>query len=131
LERPRSYGDDRLFLYLQLDGDQSYHDELDALSAAGHPVVNIRLGDRYDIGGQFMLWEMARVVAGHILGIHPFNQPDVEAAKVLARRMVSTYQEEGQLHQGETVDLEAAMLAEVVGRPRKTYRSVQVCPDIL
>ncbi|MGB3716583.1 MAG: bifunctional transaldolase/phosoglucose isomerase [Candidatus Promineifilaceae bacterium] len=108
---PEVYGDDRLFIYLQLDGDQTYDEGLEALAAAGHPVVTIRLGDRYDIGGQFMLWEMATAVVGHILGIQPFDQPNVEAAKVLARQMVAAYQEEGQLPQSETAPLEASMLA--------------------
>ena len=105
------YGEDRFFVYLRLDGDHSWDDALDALAKAGHPVVTIDLSDRYAIGGQFLMWEMATAVSGHLLGIHPFDQPNVEAAKVLARKMVAAYQEEGQLPQGETASLDSAILA--------------------
>jgi hypothetical protein len=75
-------------------------------------MVTIHLKDRYDLGGQFFLWEMATAVAGHILGIPPFDQPNVEAAKILAREMVAAYQEEGQLPAGETAPLETSILAD-------------------
>ncbi len=70
-----------------------------ALEEAGHPVVRLHLQDLYDLGGQFFLWEMATAVAGYRLGINPFDQPNVESAKVLAREMVAAYEEKGALPQ--------------------------------
>ncbi|NIU63705.1 MAG: transaldolase, partial [Pseudomonas stutzeri] len=67
------------------------------LEDAGQPVVRLRLRDLYDLGGQFFLWEMATAVAGHRLGINPFDQPNVEAAKVLAREAIDAYSETGAL----------------------------------
>ena len=112
---PPAYGDDRLFVYLRLDGDQSSLDEQDAavqaLEEAGQPVVRLRLRDLYDLGGQFFLWEMATAVAGYRLGINPFDQPDVEAAKVLAREAVAAYSETGALPSDEPAPLTRAALA--------------------
>ena len=94
---PEVYADDRLFVYLRLNGDDTYDTAVDRLESAGYPLVRIRMKDTYDLGGQFFLWELATAVAGARLGINPFNQPNVEAAKDLARQMVAAYQEEGQL----------------------------------
>jgi len=94
---PEVYSDDRLFAYLRVDGDDTYDAAVDRLEGAGVPVVRLRLKDIYDLGGQFFLWEMATAVAGSRLGINPFDQPNVEAAKVLARDMAAEYQKEGQL----------------------------------
>jgi glucose-6-phosphate isomerase len=94
---PNIYGDDRLFVYLRLDGDDSMDAAVDELEAAGHPVIRIRIHNAFDLGGQFFLWEMATAVAGHRLEINPFDQPNVEAAKVLARELVEAYATEGRL----------------------------------
>ena len=98
---PDVYGDDRLFVYVRLEGDDTHDEAVSAIQAAGHPVIQLVLRDRYDLGGQFYLWEMATAVAGHHLGINPFDQPNVEAAKVLARDMVATYQETKKLPKGD------------------------------
>jgi glucose-6-phosphate isomerase len=111
IDGPEAYGDDSLFVYLGLEGDGDYEEELGALVSAGHPLVKIHIEDKYDLGGQFMMWEMATAVAGHVIGIQPFNQPNVESAKVLARQMVAAFQEQGQLPQGESTPLEATKLA--------------------
>ncbi len=94
---PESYADDRLFVYLQLREDSRYDKMVLALEEAGHPVVRLSLDDIYDLGGEFFRWEVATVVAGRILGINPFDQPNVESAKILARDMVAAYQERGDL----------------------------------
>lgn len=99
---PEVYGNDRVFVYLQLDGDTTYDAALDALAQAGHPVIRLHLQDEYDLGGQFFLWEMATAVAGQRLHIQPFDQPNVEAAKILARQMVAAYTETGALPAGQT-----------------------------
>ncbi len=94
---PDLYGSDRLFVYLKLNTDSTYDAQVSAIEEAGHPVVRIHLSDLYELGGQFFLWEMATAVAGYRLEINPFDQPNVESAKVLAREMVSSYQESGRL----------------------------------
>ena len=91
------YGEDRLFVYLRLDGDETHDAVVRTLKDAGYPVVQLRLNDLYDLGGQFFLWEMATAVASHRLGVNSFDQPNVEAAKVLARQMVAEYKEKGSL----------------------------------
>ncbi|MFQ5480302.1 MAG: glucose-6-phosphate isomerase [Thermodesulfobacteriota bacterium] len=79
-----SYGTDRVFVDLRL-ADEPAGAALDALEEAGHPVIKIRLAGPYDIGYEFMRWEIATALAGRTLGINPFDQPDVESAKILAR----------------------------------------------
>jgi len=84
---PEKYGDDRFFVYLRLDGDEN-HDldrQVAALEANGHPIARIELNDKYDLGQEFFRWEVAVAAAGAAIGIHPFNQPDVQLAKDLAK----------------------------------------------
>ena len=94
---PEVYGQDRLFVQIRLADDVGHDDGLAALEKVGHPVVRLHLRDIYDLGGQIFLWEMATVIASYGLGINPFDQPNVEAAKVLARKMVAGYIAEGEL----------------------------------
>ena len=93
------YSGDRLFVYLKLAGDGSNDESVKKLIGAGHPVVEIELKDVYEIGGEFFRWEMATAIAGWKIGIQPFDQPDVEAAKVLARKLLADYSESGTLQQ--------------------------------
>src|SRR5918996_833971 len=88
LESPEKYGADRFFVYLRLKADESH--EIDrnvaALEANGHPVARIDLGEKQDLGQEFFRWEIAVAAAGAAMGIHPFNQPDVQLAKDLAKK---------------------------------------------
>jgi transaldolase/glucose-6-phosphate isomerase len=113
---PAVYDDDRLFVQLRLRDDETYDAQLATLEQAGHPLVRLHLHDTYDLGGQFFLWEMATAVAGHLLAINPFNQPNVEAAKALARQMVAEYTERGVLPDGESSPLTAEALKEFVAQ---------------
>jgi phosphoglucose isomerase-like protein len=97
ITEPKYYAKDRLFVYLRLANDNTFDKHVNRLEKAGHPVVRIHLRDIYDLGGEFFRWEMAIAIAGMIIGIHPFNQPNVEAAKVLARNMIAEYQKKGKL----------------------------------
>lgn len=90
-----AYDDDRFFVYIHLAGDEVQDEEITHLGKAGQPIIKISLRDVHDLGGQIFLWEMATAVAGHILGINPFDQPDVEAAKVMALKMIARYREKG------------------------------------
>jgi glucose-6-phosphate isomerase len=91
------YGEDRLFVYTHLIGDEENQEAVEELEGSGHPMVRLSLEDLYDLGGQFFLWEMAVALTGHRLGINPFDQPDVEAAKALARQAAVAYKEKGSL----------------------------------
>ncbi len=99
LEAPDHYGDDRFFVYLRLEGDENdaLDKGVDALEAAGHPVVRIGLDEKEDLGGEFFRWEMATAAAGAALGINPFDQPNVEAAKSKAREVLNAFAETGSL----------------------------------
>jgi len=98
LGRPDLYvANDRLFVRLRLSDEPSEDTALAAIEDAGHPVVRLTLRDRYDVGAQFFLWELATAVAGHLMGINPFDQPNVEAAKVQARKVVAEYTTRGAL----------------------------------
>jgi transaldolase/glucose-6-phosphate isomerase len=97
---PDAYGADRVFVFLRLAGDpqgESQRAFADALVRAGHPVVSVTLEERYDLGQEFFRWEMATAVAGAILGIDPFDQPDVEASKIATRKLTAAYEEQGAL----------------------------------
>jgi transaldolase/glucose-6-phosphate isomerase len=96
---PSAYGDDRLFCYLRLQSapDAVQDAALAALEAAGKPVVRIPLASPYALGQEFFRWEIATAVAGALLGIHPFNQPDVEASKLATRALTSAYEKSGVL----------------------------------
>ena len=95
LGAPAVYGTDRLFAYLRLAADQGGEQErgVAALEAAGHPVVRITVHDRMQLGQEFFRWEMATAVAGSIIRINPFDQPDVEAAKVKTRDLTAAYEQ--------------------------------------
>ncbi|MGE5323663.1 MAG: bifunctional transaldolase/phosoglucose isomerase [Actinomycetota bacterium] len=96
---PEVYGNDRVFVFLRLAGDNNTarQQKLDALKNAGQPVITIDVADVYDTGQEFFRWEIATAVAGSILGINAFNQPDVEASKVVTRQLTEQYEKTGKL----------------------------------
>lgn len=113
---PDHYGSDRNFVYLRLDGaDNSGTDaHTAAVEAVGHPVQTYTIGNLEQLGGQFFLWEFAVAVAGHIIGIFPFDQPDVNAAKDAARAILDS----GELPSAESeTDLETA-IAHLIETPK-------------
>jgi len=99
LGAPDVYGQDRVFVYLRLDaGAETAQDRaVEALERAGQPVVRIAVAQDYNVGEEFFRWEVATAVAGSILGINPFDQPDVEASKVATRALTSEYEKTGKL----------------------------------
>jgi len=97
LENPKYYGDDRVFVYTHFENDDSLLTKIENLKTNGHPVIEIILKDEYDLGGEFLRWEFATAVAGWKLGIQPFNQPNVESAKIEAKVMINNYLEKGEL----------------------------------
>jgi transaldolase / glucose-6-phosphate isomerase len=99
LGAPSVYGNDRVFAYLRLaaDADSEQERAVAALEAAGHPVVRIVVSDPMQLGQEFFRWEMATAVAGSIIGINPFDQPDVEASKLKTRELTEAYEKTGAL----------------------------------
>jgi glucose-6-phosphate isomerase len=108
---PAVYGKDRVFAYIKLTGtaDSSQDAKVAALEAAGHPVIHVEISDLYEIFGQFFSWEIATAVAGSVMGINPFNQPDVESAKIETRALTSAYEKTGQLPVREPVLVDGVM----------------------
>jgi transaldolase / glucose-6-phosphate isomerase len=99
LAKPDTYGSDRVFAYLRLESepDKEQSAAVDTLAKAGHPVVRIVLPDIYSLGQEFFRWEIATAVAGALIGINAFNQPDVEASKIETRKLTSEYESTGKL----------------------------------
>jgi transaldolase/glucose-6-phosphate isomerase len=96
---PDAYGGDRVFIYLRLESapDAAQDAAVADLRAAGQPIVMISLADTYDLPQEFFRWEIATAVAGSIIGINPFDQPDVEASKVATRKLTDEYEKTGAL----------------------------------
>src|SRR5258706_8328147 len=94
-----TYGNDRIFVYVQLKGspDASQDAAVVQLEKAGHPVIRIELADIYDLGAEYFRWEIATAVVGSIIGINPFDQPDVEASKIATRALTDEYEKKGSL----------------------------------
>jgi transaldolase/glucose-6-phosphate isomerase len=99
LAKPTTYGDDRVFAYLRLAAkpNQAQDAAVAAIEKAGHPVVRITLPNVYALGQEFFRWEIATAVAGSIIGINAFNQPDVEASKIETKKLTSEYEAQGSL----------------------------------
>lgn len=99
LAAPAHYGQDRVFAYVRLDGapDRAQDLAMAALEKAGFPVVRIAVADAYQLGAEFFRWEFATAVAGSILGINPFDQPDVEASKIETKKLTSAFEQTGAL----------------------------------
>jgi transaldolase/glucose-6-phosphate isomerase len=100
---PDVYGRDRVFVHLRLTGapDADADAAAERLQRAGHPVVRIEWADRYSLGAEFYRWEFATAIAGSVLGVNPFDQPDVESAKVVTRRLAAEYEKTGELSDDE------------------------------
>lgn len=96
---PEAYGSDRVFVAMILasDADVARDRRLEALATAGHPVLRIDVREATDLGGLAYQWEIATAVAGAILGLHPFDQPDVEAAKIASRALMEEWERSGRL----------------------------------
>jgi transaldolase / glucose-6-phosphate isomerase len=99
LTTPAIYGSDRVFVYVRLESgaDADQDAKVAAIEKAGHPVVRITMADIYELGAEFFRWEIATAVAGSIIGINAFNQPDVEASKIATRDLTSAYEKTGSL----------------------------------
>jgi transaldolase/glucose-6-phosphate isomerase len=128
LAAPEIYGHDRVFAYVHTEHatDVGVDAKVEALEKSGHPVLRISMADIYDLGAEFFRWEIATAVAGSILGINAFNQPDVEASKIVTKSLTAEYEKTGSLPAEKPVvedggiklftdDKNAAELARTVG----------------
>jgi transaldolase/glucose-6-phosphate isomerase len=100
---PEVYGRDRVFIHVRSAGapDAAADTAVERIHRAGHPVVRIEWADRYALGAEFYRWEFATAIAGSVLGVNPFDQPDVEAAKIVTRRLAGEYESTGTLPDDE------------------------------
>ncbi len=127
LQEPENYSSDRVFVHLELEPELFQTAKLKALEQAGYPIINIKIDDLYDLGGQFFTWELAAAVAGYCLGINPFDQPNVESAKGLAREMVAAYKKNGSLPDSRSEKPETLILNNFLSglQPGKNYVAIQ------
>jgi transaldolase/glucose-6-phosphate isomerase len=100
---PDVYGHDRVFIHVRSAGapDAAADAAVERLQRAGHPIVRIEWADRYALGAEFFRWEFATAIAGSVLGVNPFDQPDVEAAKIVTRRLAGEFETTGKLSDDE------------------------------
>jgi len=99
------YGDDRLFVYLRMDGDCTYDGSVSALEQAGQPVVTLRLHGPQDLGREMIRWEFATAVAGAIMQINPFDEPNVQEAKDITNDFLNIYRAKGNLPDTDRLDI--------------------------
>jgi hypothetical protein len=109
LGSPVVYGGDRVFVALILDGDTRFDDALAALDEAGHPVIRIGLKDPLDIGAEFFRWEMATATAAAVLGVNPFDEPDVGATRERTAAILSSFRTQRRLPEWPVVAEDAAV----------------------
>ncbi len=111
---PECYGRDRIFVYLRLDDDLTLDGDVSALEQSGQPVITLRMHSPYDIGREIFRWEFATAVAGILLKINPFDQPDVQASKDITKRLLETYKKDGRIPSGEHLNGDDRALASAV-----------------
>jgi transaldolase/glucose-6-phosphate isomerase len=132
LAAPESYGADRFFVYLRLEGDENHRldRQVAALQANGHPVARIELKDKNALGQEFFRWEFAVAAAGAAMGINPFNQPDVQLAKDLAKQAMSenvgvTQRVKGEIAAADAESLRTAVKSWLQKHKARDYIAVQ------
>src|SRR5258706_3644769 len=127
---PEVYGDDRVFIHLRSAAapDSAADAQADALARGGQPVVRIDWADRYALGAEFYRWEFATAVMGAVLGVNPFDQPDVEESKIVTRRLAAEYERTGKLPETAPVSQSPAVTLYVDSRNRQALGQHQT-PD--
>lgn len=118
---PHLYGEDRLYVTMALAHDAATQRCFSAMAQQGKPLIRITIQDLYQLGAQFFLWEFATAVAGWRMNIHPFDQPNVEQAKVIARQMTAAYKKQGSLP-GQATALETPWVTVFAPQPYQTVK---------
>ena len=118
--KPAVYGDDRFFVYIRMDGDPPNR-AVRALEKAGQPVVTLTLRDKLDLGGEFLRWEIATAIAGSILKIDAFDQPNVQESKDNTKKVLAQFKSRGKLPPAESVAASRSKtgIKELVGRAKR------------
>jgi transaldolase / glucose-6-phosphate isomerase len=118
--KPTVYGDDRLFVYIRMDADPPNRG-VQALERHGHPVVTLTMRDKLDLGCEFVRWEVATAIAGSILGIDAFDQPNVQESKDNTKKVLTTYKRTGKLPAAESTPAtrSKAGITSLLGRARR------------
>jgi len=118
--KPAVYGDDRLFVYIRMDADPPNR-AVQALEKAGQPVVTLTMRDKLDLGGEFFRWEVAVAIAGSVLGIDAFDQPNVQESKDNTKKVLATFKSRGKLPAAESVAASKARagISSLLGQARK------------
>ena len=111
---PQNYGNDRFFVYLRLatEDNAALDARVESIAAAGHPIARLDLADGYDLGAEFYRWEYATAIAGRLLNLHPFDQPDVQSAKDMTDRALEQYLAQGVWPAADTDANISALLAQ-------------------
>jgi len=120
------YGKDRVFVHINLPGDNFFDKKVSEIKAAGFPLIEIEMKNIYQLGAEFFRWEFATAIAGSVMDVQPFDQPNVESAKIAARAMMNAYQEKGKLPEIKTERKEdsiSSFLTET--KSGKNYVSIQ------
>ncbi len=118
--KPSVYGDDRMFVYIRMDADPA-NKAVQALEQAGHPVVTLTMRDKLDLGGEFLRWEIATAIAGSVLGIDPFDQPNVQESKDNTKKVLAKFRATGKLPAAESAPAakSRAGLRTLLGRAKR------------
>jgi glucose-6-phosphate isomerase len=120
------YGKDRVFVYIKIAGDNFYDKKVSEIKNAGYSFIELEMNNIYQLGAEFFRWEFATAVAGYVIGVQPFDQPNVESAKVAARAMMKEYQEKGKLPELKTessINVISSFLSEC--KSGKSYVAIQ------
>lgn len=119
LGRPEAYGQDRLFIQVRVLGEPE-HEAAKALEQAGQPMVTLIMRDQLDLGGEFLRWELATAVAGSVMGINPFDQPNVQESKDNTKRVLADFVSSGRLPEPASVPAVQAgqAVADLLGHAR-------------
>ena len=92
-----NFSHDRVFVHLKLEGDSSNDEIINAINEKDFPFIEITFNDVYDLAGEYFRWEFATAIAGYVLAVQPFDQPNVESAKIAAKEMMNQFSESGNL----------------------------------
>jgi len=114
LGTPDVYGYDRLFVYLRIDDEGVFDEEVSALERYGHSVITLRLHTPFDLGREMFRWQLAAAIAGVVLGMNPFDEPDVAVSKEITQSILETYEKDKTLPEGEWLDVNDPALAQAL-----------------
>lgn len=120
------YEKDRVFVYLKLSGDDFFNKNVGEIKSGGFPLIEIEMKNVYELGAEFFRWEFATAIAGSVMDVQPFDQPNVESAKIAARAMMKEYQEKGKLPELKTLNDESSIssfLSDI--KTGKSYVAIQ------